>query len=162
MKTKILIFTSLFLAMNATAFSQVEGTEIKEEVIVKEAPQAQTMQDTSEIIYQIVEVQAQFPGGMDALYQYLSKNLKYPDKARDAGIQGIVYVQFVIEKDGSITNVQVKRGVHPLLDEASLEAVKHMPNWIPGTQRGRPVRSIFILPVQFQLAKETAPSQKKK
>lgn len=105
--------------------------------------------DTTEEVFLIVEEIASFPGGMDALMLFLMKNLVYPD----VDATGIVYVQFVVEKDGTITNVNVKKGVVPALDEAAVAVVKKMPRWTPGKQRNKPVRSIFILPIQFSWEK---------
>ncbi len=104
-------------------------------------------------VYLIVEVQAQYPGGEEALMKYLAKNVVYPQKAIDANIQGTVFVEFVVEKDGSISNVKARKGAHPLLDKEAERVVKGMPNWEPGFQRGRMVRSIFIIPILFQLTK---------
>ena len=106
-------------------------------------------EDTIDEVFIFVEEPASFPGGMDALMLFLMKNLVYPD----VDATGIVYVQFVVEKDGTITNVYVKKGVVPALDEAAVAVVKKMPRWTPGKQRNKPVRSIFILPIQFSREK---------
>lgn len=107
-----------------------------------------------EIIYQVVEEQASYKGGDAALFQFLGTTLKYPQTAIDARIEGTVFVQFVVEKDGSITNVEIRQSsLGGGCEEAAMDAVKKMPKWNPGKQRNRPVRSIFILPVLFQLTK---------
>ncbi|HRZ42848.1 MAG TPA: energy transducer TonB [Bacteroidales bacterium] len=105
--------------------------------------------DTNDVIYQVVEEPASFPGGMDALNKYLVKNLVYPDVNKE----GTAYVTFVVEKDGSISNVAVRKGIDPQLDQAAMNVVKKMPRWIPGKQSNKPVRTIFILPIQFSLEK---------
>jgi periplasmic protein TonB len=105
--------------------------------------------DTNDVIYQVVEETASFPGGMDALMLFLKKNLEYPD----VEASGTVYVQFVVEKDGTITNVSVRKGVVPKLDEAAVAVVRKMPKWIPGRQLQKPVRTILILPIEFKLEK---------
>ena len=91
-----------------------------------------------------------FPGGN--VQKWISKNVKYPVLAMENGIQGKVYIQFVIEKDGSITDVKVVRGVDASLDKEAVRVVKAMPKWKPGKQRGKPVRVSYTLPINFQLS----------
>ncbi len=104
-----------------------------------------------EQIFTIVEDDPEFPGGQAALMQYLQGNLKYPTMAREAGIQGTVFVTFVVERDGSITDVRILRGVGGGLDEEAIRVVQNMPNWTPGRQRGQAVRVQFNLPIRFVL-----------
>ncbi len=104
-----------------------------------------------EEIFQVVEDQPEFPGGMSQLYVYLQKNVKYPPIAKESGIQGRVFVNFVVEKDGSISNVKVLRGIGGGCDEEAIRVVKSMPKWKPGKQRGKPVRVSFNLPIKFTL-----------
>ena len=92
-----------------------------------------------------------FPGGVEALMQYLARNIKYPEEAKLLHEQGRVFIRFVVETDGSITHIRVLRGAAPLLDEEAVRVVRNMPRWIPGSQRGKPVRVIFNLPVKFTL-----------
>lgn len=107
-------------------------------------------EDTGEAqIFQVVEDMPAFPGNVT---KWISKNVKYPVLAMENGIQGKVFVQFVIEKDGSITDVKVSRGVDALLDKEAVRVVKAMPKWKPGKQRGKPVRVSYTLPIFFQLA----------
>ena len=111
------------------------------------------VQDTvkEEMIYDMPEIMPKFPGGADALDEFLKSNIKYPPGAKEKGIQGKVYVQFVVEKDGSVTNVEVRRGVNPLLDAEALRVAKMLPNFEPGTMRGKKVRVRYTLPVAFVL-----------
>ncbi|MDO5446721.1 MAG: energy transducer TonB [Prevotellaceae bacterium] len=104
-----------------------------------------------EKIFDVVEQMPDFPGGMSALMQYLSKHIKYPVVAEENGIQGRVIVTFVVEKNGSITDVQVVKSVDPSLDKEAVRVVKSMPNWIPGKQNGSAVRVKYTLPVTFRL-----------
>ena len=105
-----------------------------------------------EEIYQVVEQVPEFKGGMDALMKYLSSNINYPQEAKDKNIQGKSLIRFVVEKDGSITDVEVARSSgNDLLDQESLRVVKSMPKWNPGKQSGRAVRTRFVLPVMFRL-----------
>lgn len=104
-----------------------------------------------EQIFTIVEDDPEFPGGQTALMQYLQSNLKYPTMAREAGIQGTVFVTFVVERDGSITDVRILRGVGGGLDEEAIRVVQNMPRWTAGRQRGQAVRVQFNLPIRFVL-----------
>jgi protein TonB len=105
-------------------------------------------------VFVVVEEQAEFPGGLDSMYAYIHKNLKYPELAKEKGIEGRVFVSFIIEKDGSISNVKILRGIGGGCDEAAVEMIKNMPKWKPGTQRGKPVRVQFNLPIKFELEKD--------
>ena len=102
-------------------------------------------------VYDIVEVMPQYPGGMPELMQYLAKNIKYPIQAQKKGIEGRVTVRFIVEKDGSISNVTVVRHIHPLLDKEAVRVIKAMPKWSPGMLNGKPVRVKFNIPVAFRL-----------
>jgi len=106
-----------------------------------------------EVTYDLAAVQEQpeFSGGMAQMYSYLKKNIKYPDMEFDAGIQGKVYVEFVVEKDGSVEDVSIRRGVSPGLDKEALRAVKSMPKWTPGKMNGKAVKVRFTIPVDFKL-----------
>ncbi len=89
-----------------------------------------------------------FPGNIN---KWISKNIKYPSLAADNGIQGKVYLKFVVEKDGTISNIEVVRGVDPSLDKEAVRVISKMPKWKPGKQRGKPVRVSYNLPITFQL-----------
>jgi len=102
-------------------------------------------------IFTIVESMPEFPGGEEARTRFLLENIKYPQMARESGIQGVVYVTFVVEPDGSISNVRVIRGIGGGCDEEAIRVVKMMPKWIPGNQRGKPVRVQFNMPIKFTL-----------
>ena len=102
-------------------------------------------------VFDIVEQQPLFPGGPAALMKYLSEHTKYPVVAQENGVQGRVTVQFVVEKDGSISDVHVLRGVDPSLDKEAVRVVKSMPRWTPGKQNGINVRVNYRVPVLFRL-----------
>ncbi len=110
--------------------------------------------DSDSLIFTVVEEMPHFPGGEDARYQYLAENLNYPVEARVNGIQGRVFVTFVVEKDGSISNVRVLRGIGGGCDEEAVRVVSNMPRWKPGRQRGNPVRVQFNMPLLFKLNEE--------
>lgn len=95
---------------------------------------------------------ASFPGGEEAFREHLRKNIRYPSLAIDNSIQGVVYVKFIVNKDGSVCDIAIARGVDPLLDEEAMRVVRTVPRWNPGKIRGMPVRSIFTVPIRFQLA----------
>lgn len=107
-----------------------------------------------EAIFFVVEVQPEFPGGMDSMYAFIQKNLIYPEKAKAEGIEGRVFITFTIEKDGSVSNVKILRGIGGGCDEAAKEVIEKMPKWKPGKQRGKPVRFQFTLPIKFELEKD--------
>ena len=102
-------------------------------------------------IFQVVEELPMYAGGMQELMKYLQMNIRYPKEAQERGLQGRVIVQFVVNKDGSICNEQVVKSVDPQLDAEAIRVIRCMPNWIPGKQRGEPVRVRFTLPVTFRL-----------
>lgn len=102
-------------------------------------------------IFSIVENEPEYPGGDEALYKFISKNIVYPKSAREKGIQGTVLVEFVVEKDGKLSNIKVIRSADPALDAEAVRVISKMPKWKPGTQRGKKVRSTFRLPINFQL-----------
>lgn len=102
-------------------------------------------------VFDVVEQMPSFPGGSSALMQYLSSNIKYPVVAQENGVQGRVVVSFVVERDGSITDVQVARSVDPSLDREAQRVVRNMPRWIPGKQNGQAVRVKYNVPVAFRL-----------
>ena len=102
-------------------------------------------------VFQVVEEMPEFPGGMAECMKFLGKNIKYPAEAIEKGIQGRVIVQMIIEKDGTLTNAKIARGVDPLLDQEALRVVNLSPKWIPGKQRGKPVKVQFNIPIKFEL-----------
>ena len=105
----------------------------------------------NDMVFDVVEVMPQYPGGQIAMLKYFMENIKYPEQAMKKGIQGRVAVSFIVEKDGSISNVKPVLSVHPLLDKEAVRVVKSMPKWSPGKQNGKPVRVRFNVPVMFKL-----------
>ena len=102
-------------------------------------------------VFDVVEQMPSFPGGMAALMAYLQKSIKYPPVAEENGIQGRVVCTFVVERDGSVTDVRVAKSVDPSLDKEAVRVVSAMPKWIPGRQNGQSVRVKYTLPVTFRL-----------
>jgi protein TonB len=103
------------------------------------------------IIFDVVEMMPQFPGGDGARIMYLNQNIHYPRDARENGIQGRVLITFVVEEDGRISNVTLIKGIGGGCDEEALNLVKNMPNWIPGQQKGKNVRVQFNMPIEFRI-----------
>lgn len=128
----------------------VEVTEetVIEDIVFEEAP----VEEEVDEIFTIVEDQPEFPGGVQALYKYIGENLKYPSQAARMNIEGKVYVQFVVDKDGSVTDVQAVKGIGAGCDEEAVRVIKSIPKYKPGKQRGRPVRVKMIIPIVFQLS----------
>lgn len=123
-------------------FVEQPDVELRPETIEEEKPDE---------IFTFVESMPEFDGGQEAFHKWLRAHIQYPAIAREAEIQGTVFVSFVIEPDGSITEVQVVRSVHRLLDEEAVRVISQMPAWIPGKQNQLPVRVRYTLPVGFQL-----------
>ena len=103
-------------------------------------------------IFTVVEESPSFPGGDEARIRFLTENIKYPQIARESSIQGTVYVTFVVEKNGNVTDVRILRGIGGGCDEEAVRVIKAMPKWNPGKQRGKPVRVQFNMPIKFTLA----------
>jgi len=124
-----------------------EVLKAKEEIAAPEPPKH--VEENK--VFDVVEQMPSFPGGMGALMSWLGQNIKYPVIAAENGVQGRVIVQFVVEKDGSITDVKVAKSVDPSLDKEAARVVKAMPHWIPGKQNGSAVRVKYTVPVTFKL-----------
>jgi TonB family protein len=104
-----------------------------------------------EEVYDIAEVEPSFPGGPEEMTKWIQKKVQYPIEAAEMGEQGIVYVKFIVNTDGSVVNAEVRKGVSESLDNEALRVVKMMPKWIPGEQDGKKVRVSFTLPISFKL-----------
>ena len=103
-------------------------------------------------VFEVAEVMPEFPGGTQALFKFISGNLKYPQNAIDGQIEGRVVLQFVVDKAGKVNNIQVKRSIDPALDQAAIDVLRALPDWKPGMQDGQPVNVRYTLPVNFKLS----------
>lgn len=130
---KSLLTLCCLICFFSTAFSQTVDPVVQDSVLVA------------------VDQQAEFNGGVKSLMDFLRVNISYPSKAKRKGIQGKVFVKFVVEKDGTLTNIDVLKGTDPLLDQEALRVVSVSPAWVPAQHKGKIVRSQFILPIQFVL-----------
>jgi len=127
----------------------VEVTEetVIEDVVFEDAPE----EEIADEIFTVVEDQPTPNGGMAAFYKFIGKNLKYPSQARRMGIEGKVFVQFIVDKDGTVRDVQAVKGIGAGCDEEAVRVIKNSPKWKAGKQRGRPVKVRMILPITFKL-----------
>ena len=128
----------------------VEVTEetIVEDIVFEEAPEEEEVDE----IFTIVEDQPEFPGGMQAFYNYIGGQMNYPSQARRMGIEGRVYVEFIVDTDGSVTNVRAVKGIGAGCDEEAVRVMQNLPKFSPGKQRGIPVKVKMVLPIYFKLA----------
>lgn len=137
------VFVSLLLPLLAAAQNVKDTTQV--------APPTTISPEDNYEIFVVIDEDASFPGGEKARIKFISENLKYPIDARKKNIEGTVYIAFVIEKDGSISNAKILRDIGGGLGEEALRVVKMMPKWIPGKNKGEPVQVKFSMPVKFVL-----------
>ena len=133
---------------------EINTEDDKNKVVAISAPvtsSAPIEEEEDQVIFQVVEKMPSFPGGDAALFKFLNENVKYPVIAQENGVQGRVICQFVVNRDGSIVDVEVVRSVDASLDKEAIRVIKSMPKWSPGQQRGKPVRVKYTLPVNFKL-----------
>ena len=145
----------LFNNKAAIGFANVVGNDENAEIlhakeVINTEPTVKPKEEENKV-FDVVEQMPSFPGGNGALMSYLSKNIRYPSVAEENGIQGRVICTFVVERDGSVTDVRVAKSVDPSLDKEAVRVVSSMPKWIPGKQNGSAVRVKYTLPVTFRL-----------
>ncbi|AEA43250.1 energy transducer TonB [Fluviicola taffensis] len=155
MKLKNLVLISAIQFICGTAFTQTTEWEAAPPPTQEAESKTKkpTVNESGEVFYDIVDEGAEFPGGLGALKKYMSENLTYPQIALEKGISGKCFIQVYILKDGSISNVAVKKGVAdcPECDAEAVRMVKGMPKWIPAKINGQVVNSTYNLPVTFKL-----------
>ena len=130
--------------------SEDDASQAQQEAYVPPAVEEEE-EEVEQEIFTVVEKMPEFPGGPAALMKYLSTSIKYPVIAQENGIQGRVSITFVVNKDGSIVDAKVLKGIDPSLDKEALRVINAMPKWNPGEQRGKPVRVKYTVPVTFRL-----------
>ena len=131
---------------------EVNTEETETEVVIAAPVEAPVEEEEEEVVFVVVESMPECPGGQQAVFKYLSENVKYPVIAQENGIQGRVICQFVVNRDGSIVDVEVVRSAGDAsLDKEAVRVIKSMPKWKPGKQRGKAVRVKYTLPVNFKL-----------
>lgn len=136
----------IFLALMASVLMLSSSVNL-----MATTPENNPTEDKQERVFDVVEVMPQYPGGIPQMMKFIVSNIKYPKDAIKKGMQGAVVVQFVVEPDGSVSNVHVVRSVFPSLDTEAVRMVKAMPKWSPGMQNGKPVRVRFNVPIRFSL-----------
>ncbi len=138
---------------DSTDSQTLEATEIQEETTLTPTETvSENIEKNTETVFTVVEESAMFPGGQDELIKYLALNIQYPKQARVRGVEGLVYVSFVVEKDGSLTDIKLLRDIGSGCGQEALRVVKEMPKWRPAKLKGETVRMQFNLPVKFTLA----------
>ncbi len=137
------------ISIDVEADQNTQVEEYKAPVAMKQEAEAEIQEQE---IFRVVETAPAFPGGDGQRMKFLQDNIKYPQMARESGIQGTVYVTFVVERNGSVTDVKILRGIGGGCDEEAVRVVQNMPKWEPGKQRGKPVRVQFNMPIKFTLA----------
>jgi len=125
--------------------------EITEEEVIEEIVFEEVEEEVADEIFSIVEDPAGPDGGMKAFYEFVQKKMKYPSQARRMGIEGRVFVEFVVDKDGTLIDVKAIKGIGAGCDEEAVRVIKMHPKWSPGKQRGKPVKQKIVLPINFQL-----------
>ena len=137
-------------AAQATPVTPGDEVAVTDDAHVSQAL-PQTPVDDKPIHFRVVEQIPQFEGGMEAFTKWLTQNLCYPPLARQQHIEGRVVVSFIINRDGSISSPKIEHSVHPLLDREALRVIKQMPPWKPGMENDKPCRTLFAIPIVFQL-----------
>ena len=148
--TATAIIGLLLTGCNATPSTE-QGTTPDSATETTAAP-ADSTSLSSDSIFEVAEVMPEFPGGTQALFKFIGENLQYPQNAIDGQIEGRVVVQFVVDKEGKVGNIQVVRSIDKMLDQAAIDVVRALPDWKPGMQDGQPVNVRYTLPVNFKLS----------
>ncbi len=136
---------------NELSIDVFEKMEKQENIEIVQVTVDQEEEEQEDEIFQVVEQDPEYPGGVDALYKFIQQNLKYPQLAKENNITGRVFVTFVVEKDGSVSNVKAARDIGGGCGAEAVRVIKSMPKWTPGKQRGKAVRAAYTLPVNFVL-----------
>ncbi len=146
MKKTIYLASILFIAL----FLSIDNIYAQEDPTVLESNQTPTVKIDSTAV-RFVEDMPEFPGGNKEFSSYLKKEMKYPENCRIKGIQGVVIVEFIVEKTGKITHVKAVTKVDPELDAEAVRVIQNSPDWKPGKQLGKPVRVYYTIPIRFTL-----------
>jgi len=130
---------------------EIEDTEADQETEIQAVDIEEEEEEEEAEVFYVVENMPEFPGGTNEMRKFIATNIIYPEIAKENGITGKVYVQFVVNGKGKIEQVKVVRGVDPSLDKEAIRVIKSLPTWKPGKQRGKPVKVSFTVPINFQL-----------
>lgn len=129
----------------------IAGASAQSELIDTDVRPLDMVEEPYDATFTIVERMPQFPGGQEEMFKFIGANIKYPEDAVEAGVEGVVYVTFVVDKDGSIGGARVLRGIGSGCDDEAVRVVMAMPKWEPGMQRGKPVRVQYNMPIRYKL-----------
>lgn len=157
---KFITFLNLWFLLFATAISSNAQT-IADNSDATQQAQTDSLYVRTDSVYEKVDKIAEFPGGINAMMGFMSKNFHYPNEAQIKNIQGRVVIKYIVNADGKISDAKVVNSVHPLLDEEALRIISLMPDWIPAKIGDIPVRSYFFFPVTFRLHEGTLNKKKK-
>jgi periplasmic protein TonB len=146
-KMKKTLFAFLIIATSYTIYGQNQQGE---KVIVEEIREEKPKEEDKRV-FSFVQHKPEFPGGDKALFKYIEDNINYPKEAKNKGIEGTVVVKFVVKKDGSLTKVEIARGIGGGCDEETVRLINAMPKWIPGKNNGKEVNVAYTLPVKFKM-----------
>ena len=142
----------LFFIITTVLFSSVLSTIKGQNLYSLNMTEGMFEKDRITLTQKFQMINAQFPGGQDKMYEFLNENLRYPEEAKEKGISGKVFVQFVISREGEVTDVIVVKGIGGGCDEEAVRVVKMMPRWIPAEQAGKRIASKYVLPCTFTLS----------
>ena len=158
MKSKLLLIILIPLLAGCCVFKKNKAIEEVDLILYEDSdyeteivPIPISTYQSGDEIFMVVEESPKYIGGDEARIKFLQNNIQYPEKAREVGISGTIIVTFVVEKDGSLTDIRILRGIGGGCDEEAVRVIKLMPNWNPGKQRGKAVRVQFNMPVKFTL-----------
>ena len=150
----VLMMAEFRLSDNEKEWKEAKRTPLPEGLLtMKQDNTHQTVgEQVEELVYDMVEVMPEFPGGVRTMLDFIKKNIQYPEIARKNGIQGRVIVGVVVDKNGSVTNLTILKSIDPYLDKEAIRVIRLMPKWKPGTQMDKPVKVKYAIPVSFKLA----------
>ena len=151
MKKALLLLLFAVSACSAVAQQTPPRKGDPDAVVTVLPPTVRALPDSSGNVYTSVERNPEFPGGEAKFNEYIKNNLKYPDEARKNNVEGRVFLMLIVEKDGSLSNIKVIRGIAAGCDEEAVRLLKNSPKWIPGINNGHPVRVSYVQPIRFSL-----------
>ena len=152
MKHQLIVLIFLFVSFNLSAQLDTISNSNKEFEIIENMTEPQEFEDDDKI-YIIVDQMPEFPGGITELRRYIAYNVEYPLYARKKGIQGTVFLRFEVKKNGEIGEVEIQKGVHKLLNEASIKVIRKIPRFKPGLHHGKTVSVWFSIPITFKTSR---------
>jgi TonB family protein len=148
----ILSFSLLLLCAHSIKAEQSLALDFQRDTVISKVDK--------DLVFHIVEAMPEFPGGQEAMLKFIAEHLVYPKEALEGNIEGTVVVEFIVERDGSLSHLRILKDIGGGCGEAALDAIRQMPNWKPGTQRDVPVRVVMLAPLRFKL--QNAPKKKKR